>query len=71
LSRRQVKAFLYNRQVTDSITATFLSEARAAGIPVVAVYETMPTGYHYQSWMVAETGAVLRALRDRQSTPRL
>ena len=42
-SGTQVKVFVYNQQVTDAITTTFLGEARAAGIPVVGVYETMPT----------------------------
>ena len=53
-NQRKVKVFLYNQQVTDSLTATFLSAAHRDGIPVVGVYETMPTGYTYQSWMLAE-----------------
>ena len=51
----RVKVFVYNQQVTDSLTATFLAAAQRARIPVVGVYETMPTpGYDYQSWMLAE-----------------
>ena len=51
----KVKVFLYNEQVTDSITQSFLALARKSGIPVVGVYETMPTpGYDYQTWMLAE-----------------
>ena len=47
-TQRQVKAFVYNRQVTDSLTESFISLAHANGIPVVGVYETMPEpGYHY------------------------
>ena len=38
--------FLYNQQVTDTLTQSFLGLARKYGIPVVGVYETMPTpGY--------------------------
>ena len=51
----KVKVFLYNQQVTDSLTQSFIAAAQSAGVPVVGVYETMPTpGYDYQSWMLAE-----------------
>jgi zinc/manganese transport system substrate-binding protein len=67
-----VKVFLYNEQVTDSLTGTFLAAARKAGIPVVGVYETMPTdGYTYQSWMLAEVDALLKALGHGSSTEQL
>ncbi len=63
LTKHEVKVFLYNQQVTDSLTATFLSDATKAHVPVVGVYETMPTpGYDYQSWMMAETNALKLAL---------
>ncbi len=49
-SDHKVKVFVYNQQVTDSLTESFLAARSAAGIPVVGVYETMPTpGYDYQS----------------------
>jgi len=70
-NQRKVKVFLYNQQVTSSLTATFLSAAHRNGIPVVGVYETMPTGYTYQSWMVAEVQALLKAVASKVSTPRL
>jgi len=60
-SKRLIKVFVYNQQVTDSLTASFLADAEKYGIPVVGVYETMPTpGYDYQSWMLAETSALQR-----------
>jgi zinc/manganese transport system substrate-binding protein len=71
LSGHQVKVFLYNEQVTDSITQSFLAQAQQAGIPVVAVYETMPSGYDYQSWMLAEVAALRKALAGKVSTTRL
>jgi zinc/manganese transport system substrate-binding protein len=71
-SGRRVKAFVYNQQVTDSVTQGFLQHARAAGVPVVGVYETMPTpGYDYQSWMMAELQALQRAVRYGKSTTKL
>jgi zinc/manganese transport system substrate-binding protein len=71
-AHHRVKVFVYNQQVTDTITQGFLSAARAAGIPVVGVYETMPVpGYDYQTWMLAEIRALQRAVADRSSTERL
>ncbi len=71
LCRHQVRVFAYNQQVVDSLTGSFLAAAQRCGIPVVGVYETMPTGYDYQSWMMAETGALLKAVTSRQSTEKL
>jgi zinc/manganese transport system substrate-binding protein len=68
----RVKAFVYNQQVTDSLTESFLAAAKRAGVPVVGVYETMPTpGYDYQSWMLAEVRALHRALAEKVSTQKL
>jgi zinc/manganese transport system substrate-binding protein len=68
----QVKVFVYNQQVTDSLTASFLSLAKKEGVPVVGVYETMPVpGYDYQSWMLAEVTALQKAVADKTSTVRL
>jgi zinc/manganese transport system substrate-binding protein len=68
-SQHRVKVFLYNQQVTDSLTASFLALAKSDHIPVVGVYETMPTpGYDYQSWMVAEVNALKAALHHQKST---
>lgn len=66
-----VKVLLYNQQVTNSLTASFLHNAKAAHIPVVSVYETMPTGYTYQSWMLAEVQALRAAVEHGQSTTAL
>lgn len=66
---KKVKVFAYNQQVTDSLTKSFLDAAKKAGIPVVGVYETMPTpGYTYQTWMLAEVAALERAVTDKVST---
>ncbi len=43
-----------------------------AGVPVVGVYETMPTpGYDYQSWMLAEVNAIRSAVTSGTSTEHL
>jgi zinc/manganese transport system substrate-binding protein len=68
----RVKVFVYNQQVTDSVTDKYLSLARANHIPVVGVYETMPTdGYTYQTWMEAELAALDRAVETGKSTVKL
>jgi zinc/manganese transport system substrate-binding protein len=64
----KVKVFVYNQQVTDPLTQTFLDLAVKNRIPVVGVYETMPAGYDYQDWMVAETQALDRAVTANVST---
>jgi zinc/manganese transport system substrate-binding protein len=72
LAHHRVKALLYNQQVTDSLTESFIADARKAGVPVVGLYETMPVpGYDYQSWMLAEVRALERAVTDGTSTLRL
>jgi zinc/manganese transport system substrate-binding protein len=68
LSGHAVKVFVYNQQVTDPLTQTFLDLAVKNRIPVVGVYETMPAGYDYQDWMVAETQALDRAVTANVST---
>jgi zinc/manganese transport system substrate-binding protein len=71
LAEHKVKVFLYNQQVTDSLTSSFLATAQRHGIPVVGVYETMPAGYTYQSWMLAEVHALQRAVAGKVSTQKL
>ena len=71
-TQHKVKALVYNQQVTDSLTESFVSLAQANGIPVVGVYETMPEpGYHYQSWMLAEVQALQKAVADHVSSEHL
>ena len=71
-SGHKVKVFVHNQQVTSSITESFVQAAKRAGIPVVGVYETMPTpGYDYQSWMLAEVKAIEKAVGQGISTEKL
>jgi zinc/manganese transport system substrate-binding protein len=67
-----VKAFCYNAQVSSSVTTALRTLAEKSHVPVVAVYETMPTpGYDYQSWMLAEISALSKALTSKTSTKEL
>jgi zinc/manganese transport system substrate-binding protein len=68
----QVKVFCYNQQVVDALTTSIRVNAQKAGVPVVGVYETMPTpGYNYQSWMLAEVNAIQKAVVNNVSTGHL
>ncbi|MGH3229415.1 MAG: hypothetical protein ACRDOA_12680 [Streptosporangiaceae bacterium] len=58
--------------MTDTLTESFVTLARANGILVVGVYETMPVpGYDYQSWMLAEIQDLPKAVADGVSTEHL
>jgi zinc/manganese transport system substrate-binding protein len=71
-SDHKVKVFCYNQQVVDALTSSFRSAALSDGVPVVGVYETMPTpGYNYQSWMLAEVNAIREAVANGKSTQHL
>ena len=65
----KVKVFVYNQQVVDALTTSIRLNALKNGVPVVGVYETMPTpGFDYQSWMLAEVRALEKAVADKTST---
>jgi zinc/manganese transport system substrate-binding protein len=71
-TQHRVKVFAYNQQVVDALTTSIRQTAQKARIPVVGVYETMPTpGYRYQSWMLAEVHAIQKAVVSKISTQRL
>jgi zinc/manganese transport system substrate-binding protein len=71
LKQHRVRVFLCNRQVTDTLTQSSLELAAQYHVPVVGVYETMPTGYSYQSWMLAEIEALQSAVVSGKSTTKL
>jgi zinc/manganese transport system substrate-binding protein len=70
--KHRVKVFCYNAQVSSTVTLSMESLAESSGVPVVAVYETMPTpGFDYQTWMLAEINALTKALTTNSSTKEL
>lgn len=72
LTTHKVKVFCYNEQVVDSLTSSMRATAQSAGVPIVGVYETMPTpGYDYQTWMMAEVAAIQAAVTRDKSTAHL
>jgi zinc/manganese transport system substrate-binding protein len=61
-SRHQVKLLLYNDQAVSPITTQIRSAAQAAGIPVIGVSETLPSGMSFQQWQLSQAQALERAL---------
>ncbi|MEW2118752.1 zinc ABC transporter substrate-binding protein [Streptomyces sp. NPDC005474] len=58
----QVKALVYNEQTSGPQTEKSEAAAKAAGIPVVPVTETLPAGQDYLGWMTANVDALANAL---------
>ncbi len=67
LRQRRVAVLVYNFQAVEPTTEALLSLAKQHGVPVVGVYETMPRGFDYQSWMLAETRALRQAIVQHKS----
>jgi zinc/manganese transport system substrate-binding protein len=59
---KKIKVLIYNEQTASPITSRLQDEAKAAGIPVVPVTETMPSAVNYQDWMLSQLTALDRAL---------
>ena len=59
---KKIKVLIYNEQTVSAVTTKLQDEAKAAGIPVVPVTETMPSALNYQNWMMSQLTALERAL---------
>jgi zinc/manganese transport system substrate-binding protein len=63
LGTGKVRVFVYNQQVTDALTVSFLATAKQGHVPVLGVYELMPaSAKNYQDWMQSETAELARDL---------
>jgi zinc/manganese transport system substrate-binding protein len=58
----RTKVLFYNSQVVDPLTERLLATASEAGVPVVAVTESMPKGQTYVGWMLDQLVATAKAL---------
>jgi zinc/manganese transport system substrate-binding protein len=61
-SAHQVRVLLYNDQTVSPITIRVRTAARAAGIPVVGVSETLPPHRSFQTWQLGQAKALEAAL---------
>ncbi|MFF0082105.1 metal ABC transporter solute-binding protein, Zn/Mn family [Streptomyces canus] len=59
---KQVEALVYNAQTSGPQTEKSEQAAKAAGIPVVPVTETLPSGKNYLAWMTGNVDALANAL---------
>jgi zinc/manganese transport system substrate-binding protein len=59
-----VKLLAYNEQTSGPETEKVLAAAKQAGLPVVPVTETLPSGKDYIGWMNANVDAVAAALGE-------
>ncbi|MGW0421286.1 metal ABC transporter solute-binding protein, Zn/Mn family [Streptomyces sp. NPDC003015] len=59
---KQVEALVYNAQTSGPQTEKSEQAAKAAGIPVVPVTETLPSGKNYLDWMTGNVDALANAL---------
>ncbi len=59
---KKVEALVYNAQTSGPQTEKAEQAAKAAGIPVVPVTETLPAGKDYLGWMTADIDALASAL---------
>lgn len=62
LKSGQVKVLLYNNQAVNQMTEQLQATAKAAGVTVVGVSETIPKGKNFQTWQLAQLNAILKAL---------
>ncbi|SFR15293.1 zinc/manganese transport system substrate-binding protein [Lentzea waywayandensis] len=61
---KQVNALINNTQTENQVTKGLVEKARTAGVPVVAVTETLPEGVTgYLDWMSKQVDALTQALK--------
>ncbi len=64
ISQRRIKVLIYNEQTITPLTTRLQDAARTAGIPIVPVTETMPSGRDYQQWMLDQLDVLEQALQS-------
>ena len=70
IATRQIKILVYNVQNSTPEVQDVVARARASGIPVVQITETLvPAGASFQAWQTAELRAVLMALGQAGAQP--
>jgi zinc/manganese transport system substrate-binding protein len=63
IKTKQIKVYVYNSQNATPDIKAQVDEAKAAGIPVTTITETLtPAGASFQDWQVAQLGGLKQAL---------
>jgi zinc/manganese transport system substrate-binding protein len=65
LRTRAVKVLLYNTQTTQALAQRMRAIAAEAGVPIVPVTETEPSGQRYQAWILSQLDELDLALSSR------
>lgn len=65
VSERQVELLVHNPQTETPVVADLIGTARDAGLPVVEMTETLPSGQDYLTWMGDQIEALSAALGQR------
>ncbi|HEX4678781.1 MAG TPA: zinc ABC transporter substrate-binding protein [Gaiellaceae bacterium] len=58
----RIKALFYNSQAVSPITQRVRAAAKAAGVPVIGVSETVPAGLTFQAWQLKQARELQQAL---------
>jgi len=61
-TQHRIKVLFYNNQAVSPITQRIRAAAKAAGIPVIGVSETVPAGLTFQAWQLNQAHELLQAL---------
>jgi zinc/manganese transport system substrate-binding protein len=61
-TQHRIKVLFYNSQAVSPITKRVNAAAKAAGVPIVGVAETVPAGLTFQAWQLEQARALLQAL---------
>lgn len=64
IGRRKASILIYDRDATNPITNDLVEIANDSGIPVVGLGEKLPSGLHYQQWMLRQLNAIHGALNE-------
>jgi zinc/manganese transport system substrate-binding protein len=63
IKNKQIKVYVYNSQNATPDVQAQVNEAKAAGIPVTTITETLtPAGASFQDWQVAQLNSLKQAL---------
>jgi zinc/manganese transport system substrate-binding protein len=63
IKTKQIKVYVYNSQNATPDVQVQVNEAKAAGVPVTTITETLtPAGASFQDWQVAQLGGLKQAL---------
>ncbi|HVA61134.1 MAG TPA: zinc ABC transporter substrate-binding protein [Mycobacteriales bacterium] len=62
MTERRARVLIYNTQTVSPITEAVRALARAHGVGVVGMSETMPQAEHFQAWQLSQAQALEQAL---------